>query len=237
MIHWNLEKPNNLKSVGPLPKFHIVIHLACRVGWDGSLLNEMFVPNIIATRIIAEMAQKHGAFFIFSSAAIVHGSKTEMITPKSPLHCDTPYAESKIMAENEIEKILREFCILRFGGIFGRNGPSHLGLNRAIENILAGKNPSYIGSGSARRNYISVHDAAKVIASICENRIRGRHLCAGHSSLSIKTMLEEACRLLNPLKCSPQQKEGLEARDQIIEVSNHLPQSGTFQHAMRELVL
>ena len=196
----------------------------------------MLVPNVMATKEIADLANEHGAFFIFSSAAVVHGSKSQLITRDSSLNCDTPYAESKAMAEHEIQKMLSEYCILRLGGIFWKNGPSHLGLNRAIDDILAGKSPAYVASGSARRNYISVNDAAKVIVSICKDKIKGTHLCAGSSVLSIKTMLEEACRILNPLKCSPQHKIGPEAADQIIEVSKNLPPIGSFEQALREIL-
>ena len=125
------------------------------------------------------MARKQNAFFIFTSSAVVHGIKTPRITSNSPVICDTPYAESKAIAENEIQNILSEYCILRLGGIFWKNGPPHLGLNRAIDDILAAKSPVYVASGSARRNYISVNDAARLIVSICQQRIKDIHLSAG----------------------------------------------------------
>lgn len=236
-IYWDMENPDSIELSADAPSFQFIIHLACKVGWDGSTIQKMLVPNVIATSKIAQLARKQNAFLIFSSAAIVHGSKSEYINCRSPVSCDTPYAESKKMAEEEILRNAKKYCILRFGGIFGKNGPVHLGLNRAIADIMIGKNPEYSGSGSARRNYIYVNDAARVIASVCKRRLQGIHLCAGSSILSIRAMLEDSCSILSQNKCIPQRKEGNEAQDQIIESSPKVEKGLSFQEAIRDILL
>jgi len=85
---------------------------------------------------LANLALMTDAQFIFSSAAIVCGVKAEQITRDTPVDIDTDYGKSKWLAEELVIESGAKHCILRIGGVFGFNGPDHLGLNRIIIDVI-----------------------------------------------------------------------------------------------------
>ena len=68
----------------------------------------------------------------------------EKITQDSSVNADTPYGKSKWLAEELIRMSGVNHCILRIGGVFGLNGPMHLGLNRTILNVIEKISPKII---------------------------------------------------------------------------------------------
>lgn len=216
-------------------QFDAIVHLGTQVGWiDNPTEAQMYAPNILATGCLAELCQRWGAHLVFSSAAVVHGLRTQMIKENSILRPDSSYAKTKLLAEQLIEAANPKHTILRIGGIFGHPGPAHLGLNRAIAEALQGERPTLTGSGEALRNYIYVKDAAQAIVCALEEKITGTHLLAGHESLSISSMLKAVYDVFLPGQTLVF-KPGAEGSDQLIESSNALPRGRSFREALHDI--
>lgn len=103
--------------------------------------------------------------FIFISTVAVYGSEYGyMITEKHPLDGDSPYAESKIMAE----KYLTEWCgmfgvvlgILRPSLLAGRNAPGNLG---AMVNGIKKGFYMNIAGGKVVKSILMADDIARLV--------------------------------------------------------------------------
>jgi nucleoside-diphosphate-sugar epimerase len=220
-----------LASRGP---FDAIVHLGAHVGLAGVGLADMYEPNVLATGCFADLAKQWGAHLVFASTVIVGGVRSEHITMESPTLADTAYAQTKWLGEQLIEASSASHCILRIAGVFGLHGPTHLGLNRAIEGALCGKRPVLLGAGSALRNYVYVKDVARAISQVLDVRITGRHLLAGSETLSVAEMLGAICDTFLPGQ-SPEQKEGGEASDQVVETSVALPTPRRFRESLADI--
>jgi nucleoside-diphosphate-sugar epimerase len=108
--------------------------------------------------------------FVFVSTVAVYGLEFgENITESSPLYGSTPYALSKIQAE----QFLTDWCakhgvvlsIIRPSLIAGPNAPGNLGA--MVQGIKTGKYLS-IGKGSARKSVLMVQDIAHLMPKLVE---------------------------------------------------------------------
>lgn len=222
------------RTVYSLPKVDTVIHLGAKVHFDVNSKKNLFVPNVLATGILANWTSNIGAYFIFASTAITCGAKNPHITIDSEPNPDTDYGYSKWLSEELIKMSGVKHVILRIGGIFGKNGPHHLGINKAIDNAFNGITPNVYGGGE-KRNYIYVYDLAKLIISCLENEIEGVHLVAGSDVNTINEMLATICNgLLHGRK--PVVLEGKAGYDQVIETSSIFPRGMSFEEAIRHTI-
>lgn len=106
--------------------------------------------------------------FVFISTVAVYGNDEGLdIKEETQLKGNTPYALSKIMAENHLKKWSIEkginLVILRLPLIFGDNAPGNLG---AMEKAIKGRYYFQIGTGSARRSMIHVKQLAEFLPSL-----------------------------------------------------------------------
>ena len=108
--------------------------------------------------------------FIFISTVAVYGCDFgEGITEEHSLDGDTPYAKSKIMAE----EFLKDWCkshnviltILRPSLLAGKNAPGNLGA--MVQGIKTGRYLSIAG-GKARKSVMMVDDIANLIPLVAE---------------------------------------------------------------------
>lgn len=123
--------------------------------------------NLQGTKNLCTALEKSGIpqAFIFISTVAVYGCEFgSNITEKHPLNGDTPYALSKIQAE----EFLTEWCnkhgvilsIIRPSLIAGPNPPGNLGA--MIKGIKTGRYLS-IGGGKARKSVLMVEDIAHLV--------------------------------------------------------------------------
>ena len=217
-----------------LPRLDAIVHLAAMVDFSAGDLSPLFQANIVATATLAEFARRRGIRLVFASSALVAGAKTGRISRDSPVNADTSYARSKWIAEELIASCGVRGTVLRIGGIFGFNGPTHLGLNRAIHSVLSGHPPELAGSGASRRNYIFVKDVAATIVDVLRRDVSGTHLVAGSETLSINQMLSSLCEVFLP-GTEPLRREGSTGFDQLIEPSPDLLQARSFQAALEDM--
>jgi len=221
-------------SLDDLPQLDAIVHLAAKVDFSANDVSPLFQTNIVATATLAEFARRRGIRFIFASSALVAGARANRIARDSSPNTDTPYAKSKWIAEELIAASGVSGAILRIGGIFGLNGPSHLGLNRAIQSIFAGNQPEMVGGGEPRRNYIYVKDVAATIVDVLQRDISGTHLVAGSETLSIGDMLKALCAVFLP-GCEPFRVDGGAGFDQLIDPSPDLLRGRSFKAALDDM--
>lgn len=230
----DLAQPGSLLELATRGRFDVIVHLGTQIGWNGASETEMYAPNVLSTGCLAYLANLWRSRLIFASAAIVHGVMTEVITADSPVCTDTAYAKTKYLGEQLLASSGVDYCALRIAGVFGRNGPSHLGLNRAIAGAIKGEAPIQIGLGAARRNYVYVNDVAEAIVHALRESLQGTHLLAGHEVLSMGEMLKQVCEILAP-SLRPVINEGPQARDQVITPSAALPKTRAFRDALIDM--
>lgn len=230
-IYLDLNNPAGILEIESHHRFDAIVHLGANVGWAGATGEEMFTPNILATGCLALLARKWNARFVYASAAVVCGVKSEVIDSRTPAVVDNDYALSKYLGEQLVEASHVSNCILRIGGVFGLDGPHHLGLNRAIDGVLKGIPPIQVGKGSALRNYVYVHDVSDTIAFALMKGLTGTHLLAGSEVMSVSQMLEALCETLLPGR-RPVITPGPEAMSQVIQLSPDLPKPRGFREAL-----
>jgi len=92
-----------------------------------------------------------------------------------------------------------QFTLLRYGSLYGPRAQSWNGVRKYIEQIIESGSIEYIGSGSERREYIHVYDAAKlsidILAAEYENvaiTVTGQQVL---TSKELMQMIFEICNL------------------------------------------
>jgi len=230
----DLSNPATFNALDTAPHFDTLIHLGARVALAGEPESDLYVTNVLSTGYIAYLAKRRNAHLIFASSIAVHGLGASLIEAETPIDPDTSYARSKWLAEQLIRAAAPESCILRIGGVYGYQGPGHLGLNRAIAGALRGEAPQLVGKGIARRSYIYVKDLGQKIADAADRNLSGTHLSPGEETLSFGAMLRTTCDVLAP-EISPVMIPGDEAVDQIVAPSSVLKKGRSFREALLDI--
>jgi UDP-glucose 4-epimerase len=168
-----------------------IVHTAAlkAVGESMEKPDEYFEVNFHATTKMLELISKHGIKnFIFSSTAAVYGAPehSNPIKEDDPKNPISPYGESKLAAEGEVNKFLtipgNHGTSLRFFNVVGTAAPELL--DNSVENLVpivinklkAGQPPVIYGTdyptpdGTCIRDYVDVRDIA------------GAHLAAADST-------------------------------------------------------
>jgi len=209
---------------GDLPACDAVVHLAADVHFGQDLHCGQYRANTVATAKLVAYSRVHQAFFIFASSIAVHG-QTEQINQESAIKTENHYALSKYLAEEIIQSFSTHYAILRITGIYGLDGPTHLGLNRSISLAYHnGEAPKLAGGGTGKRNYICVIDVARwIVCLIKENCSSPRDLqtilyLADCYVLSIKDYLEAIVNCLIP-GGQIARTEGPAGRDLVVDPS------------------
>ncbi|MCG8715418.1 NAD(P)-dependent oxidoreductase [Tenacibaculum finnmarkense] len=161
------------KEIPPiLNTYDFVVHVAGKahsVPKTKEEKQEFYNVNHIGTKnLLNSLKGKKPKTIVFISTVAVYGKDYgEMIDESFPLLGSTPYAESKILAEQEIINFSKErnlnYIILRLPLISGINPPGNLGAM-----IKAIKKGYYfrIGKGLAQKSIVSSKDVAKLILTL-----------------------------------------------------------------------
>jgi len=165
--HWN--------DIEQIPVCDIILHLTGKAHSIPKTKEEVKVfydVNLNLTKKLCFGLEKTGIpnSFIYISTVAVYGLESgEAVTEESPLLGTSPYALSKIQAE----QFLTEWCklnnviltILRPSLIAGPNPPGNLGA--MIHGIKTGKYLN-IGGGKARKSVLMVQDVANLIPLVAD---------------------------------------------------------------------
>tara|TARA_Y100000591_G_scaffold125211_1_gene107039 strand:+ start:19152 stop:19970 length:819 start_codon:yes stop_codon:yes gene_type:complete len=211
----------------------IIINLAASADFLEKNPSSLFSINTLLPAIFAEYCIKNNSHLIQASGIIVHGFSHVHFSKKTELKPDNAYGKTKLLADQIITMSGCQASILRLGGIFGDNGPLHLGINKAIIEAKKGTPPRIINTGSAKRNYIFVKDVALAIIDTLEKGLTGIHYLGGETK-TIKSMLNDICDIFLPGN-QPEHIEGPESQDQLIESDNNFKIT-PFRLALEEMV-
>jgi len=231
----DLIEENCFDKLSLLPKSEVIIHLASKVDFSSNASPSCFLPtSSVLTSYLSQLAKKWSSHLIFTSGIIVYGN-IEYIDNFSLPKPNNEYGKAKLIAENIIKSEDISHTILRIAGIYGYNGPNHLGLNKAITSSIDNAVvPILKGNGSAKRNYIFVNDLVKVIRLCAEEKIQGTHLLGGSEAISIRKMLEAICEtILDGAKLTLE--KGGESKSIVVKTSNVFPKCQSFIHSLNEI--
>lgn len=156
--------------------YDLVVHAAGKahiVPRNGAEEKEFFDVNFEGTKnlcsALERLSQRPKAFVFISTVAVYGQEEGYLITESYPLLGITPYAKSKILAEEWLQGWAKEYkitlAILRLPIIAGPNPLGNLGA--MINGIHSGK---YVGVGksAARKSIVWADDVAKIIPKAAE---------------------------------------------------------------------
>jgi nucleoside-diphosphate-sugar epimerase len=202
------------KAVPPISLvFDIVVHVAGKahsVPRCKSEKDEFNTVNFEGTKKLCEGLSSDNCLprsFIFISSVAVYGLESgELIDESSPLNGTSPYAQSKILAEEWLQQWAAEnditLSILRLPLIVGFNPPGNL--RAMIKGINSGRYVS-IGKATARKSMVWAGDIACVIPQLAEkggiyNLTDGYHPSFDELEFGIASALKRKAPLKIPLR-------------------------------------
>lgn len=164
-------KSNLAKEVPVLPKcFDIVLHACGKahvIPKTEEERQEFYDVNYQGTVNLCAALKKTGApqALVFISTVAVYGCEFgELISEEHPLEGDSPYAKSKIMAEEYLTTWCKEhgvvFSVLRPSLLAGRNAPGNLG------DMVSGIKKGFylnIAGGKVKKSILMAEDIANLL--------------------------------------------------------------------------
>ena len=164
----------DLNSIDPatIPEGAVVFHLAAQVHSVPKTAEQrerFFLVNRDGTAAVATAARDRNASgFVFLSTIAVYGGQLDLgacdeQTPSDPI---TPYAQSKLAAEESLVEILGDavpYLILRPAVVYGPGDRGNFA--RLIRAVVAGRF-LVIDGGAARKNTLYVKNLARVLVDL-----------------------------------------------------------------------
>ena len=154
--------------------------------------------NSVVPKIFAQYCKKYNKHLIQASGTLVHGIHSSY-NHKTKLKPINAYGKTKLLGEKYILKTKCNYSIIRFGGIYGKNGPSHLGINNFINQAINKKKLIFSGNPKSKRNYVFVEDAAKSIIKCMNNKKFGIFYLGGEIQ-SFRKMIKKINSILGSKK-------------------------------------
>lgn len=230
----DLTDRNKLLQILNRVKPQVIINCAAVVNFSNQPSDNMKLINVELVKILADFSAANNCHLVHLSSVAIYGSQTELINLRTIYNPDTYYARLKLEADEYIESLGDKYTILRVGGIYGVNGPSHLGINNVITQAKQGITPSVNGFGAAKRNYIHVKDVAYAILYAVRNQIFNTHLIAGSEVLSIMELMKTVCDTYLDGQQPKHIEKEKDARDQIIVASSLFPKTRLLKSMLRD---
>jgi dTDP-4-dehydrorhamnose reductase len=190
----------NLKKIKYIIKFlkpDVIINLAAEVNFFKKT-KKMYKVNSLVPKIFAQYCKKYNKHLIQASGTLVNGIHS-LYSHKTKLNPVNAYGKTKLLGEKYIQKTKCKYAIIRFGGIYGKNGPVHLGINNFINQAISKKKLVFSGNPKSRRNYVFVEDAARSIIK-CMNQKKLGIFYLGGEIQSFKMMIEKINSILGSEK-------------------------------------
>lgn len=145
-----------------------VVHLAAllhRVDRSAAWAERCRAVNVGGTERVIDGCLKHNVrrLVLFSTIAVYGPTGTEPATEATPPAPDTPYAETKLMAERAVLSALRADgtamgCVLRMATVYGARVKGNY---RLLLQALSRRRHIPIGRGNNRRTLVYDRDAAR----------------------------------------------------------------------------
>jgi|TARA_B110000467_G_C18314782_1_gene480714 UDP-glucose 4-epimerase len=180
----------------------IVIHLAAKISVIKSIKNplETFEVNVNGTTNVLIACEKNNIKkLIVSSSAAVYGQgvKDIKIVENKKLKPISPYGESKMRMEEQIDEYVRnkkiKCIILRFFNIYGINQSDEYAgvITKFLKRIKQGKNLEVFGNGMQTRDFVSIKDVINSINNAILYKKSGTYNIATGEAITIKKLAEK----------------------------------------------
>lgn len=189
-VYFDLQEENfidKVKEINP----NLIIHNAAMAGVDLCEVErkEAFRINTLSTKMLAEYAVNTGSRLIYISTDQVFAGTTslyEEIDKPSPVNY---YGQTKLDAEIEIQRILRNYVIIRGALFYGKSLGGRRSFTEYLYNKLTAEEKIKVFSDQFR-SPILVDDLAEIIWKISLADITGIYNLGGPERLSRQQMGE-----------------------------------------------
>lgn len=190
-IEGSIMDENLLDELFTNHKFDICYHLGASINVQDSIDDPRttFNNDTVGTFNVMEQCRKHNVKVVFMSTCMVYDRCTDEhgITEKHPIKPASPYAGSKIAAENMVLSYYHAYglptvVIRPFNtyGPFQKTGGEGGVVAIFIKNKLAGKDLNIYGEGTQTRDLLYVEDCARfVVQAGYSDRVNGEIVNAG----------------------------------------------------------
>ena len=180
----------------------IVIHLAAKISVIKSIKNplETFEVNVNGTTNVLIACEKNNVEkLIVSSSAAVYGQgvKDIKIGENKELKPISPYGESKMRMEEQIDEYVRnkkiKCIILRFFNIYGINQSDEYAgvITKFLKRIKQGKNLEVFGNGMQTRDFVSIKDVINSINNAILYKKSGTYNIATGEAITINELAKK----------------------------------------------
>lgn len=124
--------------------------------------------NVRGVRQITAVADRHDVRVVFASTSHVYGLRhDEPVAESATVMPASPYAEAKVLAEEEIRGAEVGGRSLRLGTVFGPGEDGPRAVPSFMRALLRGDVPVLHGDGSDVYDYIHVRDVARAFLAAC----------------------------------------------------------------------
>ena len=140
--------------------------------------------NIMGTTVALEAAVKSGVErFIYASTMYVY-------SPYGSFYRASKQA-AEIIIETYQERFGLDFTFLRYGSLYGPRSQAWNGLRRYVSQVIREGKLDYRGTGKERREYIHVHDAARLSVDILDEIHKNQAITVtGHQVLNSEELID-----------------------------------------------
>ena len=185
-----------------------VVHLAAKISVPESIQNpkETMDVNVNGTQSLIEQCSKHKIKrFILASSAAVYGDNQSLPLEENDSGVIlSPYAESKLMNEEQITQLHSINCqtfALRFFNVYGNGQRTKYGYSAVIptfvEQMSNGCSPTVYGNGTQTRDFVHVDDVCKAIFACLEYEGSNEGKLVFNIASQQSTTLVELIHLIN----------------------------------------
>ena len=187
------ERPEDLNYEG----VDCILHLAALVHqMKGAPREKYFEVNTELTKRVAESAKKAGVqHFVFYSTVAIYGTHgyfnhNKVLSINSPTNPKTPYAESKLKAENvllNMENDKFKVAILRPPMVYGENCPGNM---KRLEKLVEIFPILPFGNDENKRTIVHVEKLLEITNDITKNNREGIIIPKDEKDASIKEIVK-----------------------------------------------
>jgi dTDP-4-dehydrorhamnose reductase len=230
-FYCNLKNSKKIKYITNILRPDVIINLAAEVNFIKKT-NKMYKVNSLVPKVFAQYCKKYDKHLIHASGTLVNGIHS-LYNHKTKLNPVNDYGKTKLIGEKYIQETKCNYSIIRFGGIYGKNGPSHLGINNFINQAIKKKKLIFSGNPDSKRNYIFVEDAAKSIIK-CINKKKLGIFYLGGEIQSFKLMIKKINCILGSKKKILFKRNKELISDQII-MKNKIFKTTLFSKSLKKI--
>jgi UDP-glucose 4-epimerase len=147
--------------------------------------------NILGTAIILEACRQNQVKRILFASTLYVYSKAGSFYRSSKQACE-------LLIENYHEIYGLDFTILRYGSLYGPRANSSNWIYNILHQAVAKRKITRLGDGEELREYIHVHDAARLSADVLSKEYVNQYvIITGNQQIKIKDLLAMVKEMLN----------------------------------------